>query len=245
MNPEQLHDALNQLPDDLLAETDRLRQPNPKAIPWKKILPMAACLALVAGALAISMPLLQRKGVMADNAESIQEAAPQAPASVMETVAASASEAPEEAVPENIGAPLAPEAVQEEPGHGARDIPVAAYTFWYTGEPGESQVEIISSLAQLENSGLLTDDVDVSAYDEAWFNENQLIFFLTDAASSSIRYDIQRIRETAPGCWTLTGSRLVPHWQTEDMTHQLILVELPRMVEPEDTVLLELTLVIE
>lgn len=48
MTVHELHDALNLLPADLVAATDRLRTaPGTNVIPWKKILPMAACLALL------------------------------------------------------------------------------------------------------------------------------------------------------------------------------------------------------
>ena len=238
MNAEQLLDALSQLPDDLIAQVDTLRVPKKKPIPWKRILPIAASLALVIGAVSVAAPLLQRKGVAMDSQCSVQEAAPQAPESAMEP------EAPAEKAPTEVGgAPLAPETDEAEETE-IQAIPVTAHTFLYYGaEPNGTGVEIISSRSELESCNLRPEALWVEAYDEAYFEENQLIFLLTDAASSSVRYDILGIHNTAPGCWELTGTRLVPEWCTEDMTHQLILVELPRMVEPEDTVTLNLTLV--
>ena len=48
MTAEKLHDALNLLPSDLLTATDQLRMaPRTKIIPWKRLIPMAACLALL------------------------------------------------------------------------------------------------------------------------------------------------------------------------------------------------------
>lgn len=47
MTPEQLHDALNFLSDDLLEQTDALRQR--KRISWKPLAALAACACLVAG----------------------------------------------------------------------------------------------------------------------------------------------------------------------------------------------------
>lgn len=47
INAEQLHDALSQLPDDLLVPVDALRQK--KRFPWKALSTLAACLCLVAG----------------------------------------------------------------------------------------------------------------------------------------------------------------------------------------------------
>lgn len=64
MNPEQLHDALNLLDEDLIAETDRLRR---RRFSWQHLGALAACLAVVCvvGAFAFS----QRPG----SAESAPE----------------------------------------------------------------------------------------------------------------------------------------------------------------------------
>lgn len=249
MNAEQLHDALTQLPDDLIAEADTLRLPKKKTILWKRLVPIAACFALVLGVLTIALPLLTNKGEPGEFWYSLDQSAAQEPESVMEP------EAPAEAAPQEItGAPLAPDAEETlAPGEEESDnsgaieaISVAAHTFVYdSAEPEGIQTEIISSLSELEESHLITEEISVEAYDEAWFRENQLILFLTDAASSSVCYDIRTIHKTAPGCWALVGTCFSPEWQTEDMVQQLILVELPRMVEPEDTVLLNITLVRE
>ena len=240
MNAEQLLDALCQLPDDLIAQVDTLRVPKKKTIPWKRILPIAASLALVIGAVSVAAPLLQRKGVAMDSQCSVQEAAPQAPESAMEP------ESPAEKAPMEVsGAPLAPE-TDEADKTEIQVISVTAHTFlYYSAEPNGTGAEIISSLSELESCSLQPEELWVEAYDEAFFEENQLIFLLTDAASSSVRYDVRAIQQTAPGSWELTGNRIVPEWCTEDMTHQLIIVELPRMMEPEDAVILNLKLVME
>jgi hypothetical protein len=47
MNPEQLHDAISLLPEDLLEPVDQLRQK--KRIPWKSVAVLAACMCLVLG----------------------------------------------------------------------------------------------------------------------------------------------------------------------------------------------------
>ena len=63
------------------------------------------------------------------------------------------------------------------------------------------------------------------------------------AASSSVSYEADAIRRTDTGIWELTLIRYSPEWFTDDMTQQLLIVELPRMVEPEDTVTLKFTTV--
>lgn len=240
MNPEQLHDALSQLPDDLIAEVDALRRPVKKTIPWKRLVPVAACFALVLGLLTIALPLLQQK----DAATEFQYSDSEAP---MAQESAKEPETPMESAPVAAGsAPLLPDAEDAAEATTVQTVPVTATAFYYGSvEPEGIQSEIISSLSELEESALITEEIPVETYDEAWFRENQLILFLTDAASSSVRYDIRSLRKTGPGCWELTGSRIVPEWCTEDMTHQLLLVELPRTVEPEDTVILNLTVVRE
>lgn len=50
MTPENLHDALNQLPNDLVEETDKLRSsPKKTVIPWRQWVSMAACAVLILG----------------------------------------------------------------------------------------------------------------------------------------------------------------------------------------------------
>ncbi len=62
MSAEKIQDALNLLPDDLLLETDALRQQKQrKPLVLKRLLPIAACFVLVVGALLVTMPLLDRK----------------------------------------------------------------------------------------------------------------------------------------------------------------------------------------
>lgn len=82
MNTEQFHDALTLLPEDLVAEVDALRRPQKqKVIYWKRILPTAACAAIVLLS-ALTLPdLLSPKGSLecADEAAPA-EAAVQAPA---------------------------------------------------------------------------------------------------------------------------------------------------------------------
>ena len=76
MTAEKLHDALNLLPSDLITATDQLRTaPRTKIIPWKRLLPAAACFALLMG-----MGLLIRHE-MPDHI-MMKQAAPEAPAAM-------------------------------------------------------------------------------------------------------------------------------------------------------------------
>ena len=99
MTVHELHDALNLLPGDLITAADRWRTaPNPKRIPWKRILPMAACLVLLLGAgLMLRREMLLSHIVMK---EAVAEA-PMAPAPVEQEIAAdeAKAEAPAAEVP--------------------------------------------------------------------------------------------------------------------------------------------------
>ena len=255
MNPENIHDALNLLPDDLIAEADALRQKDKKTIPWKRLIPMAACFALILGALYVAVPFLRPKGSMdaapeaAAPMEMMQDAMSQAEAGGM-TPTFAEPEAPAEAAPEEApdsnGTPLAPESdVKEETAaSGTGIIPVTATVYCIGAEePGEMKITVISTWKEwnafLEDTPRLTEEGGFeNSYEEAYFEENQLISVITTAASSSVRYDIRGIVRNGAGIWELAGIRNSPAVQTDDMVQQMILVELPRMVEPEDIVVL-------
>ena len=255
MNAERIHDALNQLPDDMIAAADALRQKKRGPILWKQLMPIAACFVLVLGALYIALPLLSPKGAS-------QEAAPmemQQDSMSLNEIAGlpetgAEPEAPAEAAPvegtgqdlETNAAPQAPEMEEQADTTGASGIPVTGYGYCIGAEePDETKIILISTWSEWEaflaGTPRLTEEGDFkNSYNEAYFDDHQLVAVITTAASSSVRYEIDAITKTGVDTWTLTGTRYSPEWSTEDMTQQLILVELPRMVEPEDTVLLEL-----
>lgn len=266
MNAEKLHDALNQLPDDLLAAADALRQRKKAPVVWKRLVPIAACFVLVLGALYVALPLLTPKG--ASDAAAPEAAAP------MEMVQDSLTEMQLAELPEagaalessserapaegsgteapNDGAPLAPE--EEELQwelSGTPLIPVTGHSYCFGAEePDETEITIISTwkewCAFLEATPRLTEEGGFeNNYTEGYFDEKQLIAVVTTAASSSVRYEVDAIVKTGTGTWELQMTQFVPEWFTDDMTQQLILMELPRTVEPEDTITLNLGTVTE
>ena len=202
MNPENIHDALNLLPDDLIAEADALRQKTGKTIPWKRLIPMAACFVLVLGALYVMLPSLATKDAAPEAEapmEMMQDAMSQAEAGGM-TPTFAEPEAPAEAAPEEApdsnGTPLAPESdVKEETtASGTGIIPVTATVYCIGAEePGEMKITVISTWKEwnafLEDTPRLTEEGGFeNSYEEAYFEENQLISVITTAASSSVRY---------------------------------------------------------
>ena len=250
MNPEKIHDALNQLPDDLLEQTDALRRAQkPRVILLKRLLPIAACFVLVLGALYVTMPLLQ--GASKDSMMVGDTAKPEAAPAETPMEHHSISDAAGQL--EEPGAPLAPESDENKYGALSDDyeIPVTAVSY-HTGasEPDELQVRVVSSLSEWEaylagNLRLAEATGFENVYDESYFADNQLIILITTAASSSVRYEIDSIRSAGTGVWELTGRRIEPEWFTDDMEQQHILVQLPRMVEPEDSVILNLQVMTE
>ena len=100
MNAEQLHDALNQLPDDLLAAADRLRTKKAeKPRLWLRLVPLAACFALVTAALHMVLPMLGTKSTSAESQWELQDNFSSVEmAGALETTPA--DEAPAEAAPE-------------------------------------------------------------------------------------------------------------------------------------------------
>ncbi len=264
MNAEKLHDALNQLPDDLIAATDALRQKSKAPLLWKRLVPIAACFVLVLGALYITLPLLTPKGTMdaapeaAAPMEMLQDAMSENQIAGLPETGAE-PESPAEAVPreepgaeaQNDGAPLAPEMEEAATSTGAFGIPVTGYGYCIgSEEPDETQITIISTWKEwntfLEEMPRLTGEGGFeNSYEESYFEEKQLIAVMTTAASSSVRYEVDSIVKTGTGTWELTGTRYTPEEFTDDREQQLILVELSRMVEPEDVITLNLETVTE
>ena len=262
MTAEQLHDALNSLPDDLLEATDALRQKERKQpILWKRLVPIAACFVLVLTVLYVAVPYLSRKAapqesqMVSDEAMSEMEMAPAETCAPGE--AAGEPEAPAQMAPEadgnrtfdEFGAPLAPDMEEVSGNSATAETPVVCYSYCIGAEePDETKITVISTAGEWErylaaNPRLTEEGGFENRYGEEYFEKNQLIAVVTTAASSSVSYEADAIRRTGTGIWELTVIRYSPEWFTDDMTQQLLIVELPRMVEPEDTVTLIFTTV--
>ena len=244
MNPENIHDALNLLPDDLIAEADALRQKQRKTIPWKQLIPMAACFALVLGALYVMLPSFATKDAAPEAAapmEMLQDSL------VQNSIVGIPETAPAMGEPmEDCGAPLAPDTEEKAVAEvsGMLLIPVTATSYCIgADEPDETNITVISSWKEwnafLDAAPRLTEEGGFeNSYAESYFEKSQLIAVMTTAAGSTVRYEVHSIRKNDAGIWELTGIRHNPAVQTDDMVQQMILVELPRTVEPEDTVVL-------
>ena len=97
MTVHDLHDALNDLPSDLIIAADRIRTaPGPKVICWQRWVTLAAVLALVVGTTLVFRRNLGMDAMKQESAvtQAPAAAAPMAPVPVEDEVAA------EEAMPE-------------------------------------------------------------------------------------------------------------------------------------------------
>lgn len=153
MTVENLHDAIGQLPSDLIAKVDEKRCRKPKVIPFKRYAALAACLVLILGS-GLFLTRLASGGVKETAAEapaavmqvpeeangfgiteedSAKEAAPEEPAAVAGDTAIdtrAAEEAPEEdavcdypAIETYAAEEIPPEGVTEEVWEGYPEFP--------------------------------------------------------------------------------------------------------------------------
>ena len=156
MTAEKLHDALNLLPSDLITATDQLRTaPRIKVIPWKRLLPAAACFALLMG-----MGLLARYEMLGHI--MVKQAAPEAPAA-MAPVPESMEITSDAAVPQ---APAMDEPMMEVPaeeaagsGGGMEEEPVIDHSHSF----GEESDRTVNSHAYCGNMEAMV-TIDATAY---------------------------------------------------------------------------------
>lgn len=107
MTSEKLHDALNLLPNDLIAETDALRTRTKKQpVKWQRWAAMAACLAVILLAGSLFSRLFGPMGNTAETANKLQMSAAEAPD--RQENAAADFEAADEVSPEDSGHAHAP-----------------------------------------------------------------------------------------------------------------------------------------
>lgn len=168
MNSQQLHDALSQLPDDLIEETDRRRNRNKSVIPFRRYAAMAACFVLVLAAGLLSRTLLQPKGATETAVyEAAEEPAAQKPEISLTTdqitIAGGMEDAAPEEAPEEKSAPA--EDTANSAGFSLRSatLPSAATTFslrmlQQTADPEKNT--LLSPLSVLSALGMTANGAD-------------------------------------------------------------------------------------
>ena len=153
MTPEQLQDAMNLLPGDLIRSADTLRCRQKTTISFRKrILPLAACVALVLGCSLVVFGRLQKttEGIAKSTAQAPAAAAPVAPESAMEEMGPAADLAPAEPE-EGHGHDYAWKENRNSAMGTWRDdsvtvIAVGEDTFTLTGEESAAVTEILLNL---------------------------------------------------------------------------------------------------
>lgn len=148
MTAENLHDALNLLPADLIRATDQLRTaPKPKVIPWRRWVSLAAVLALVVGT-----TFVFRKTIL-PGMGGASDAAAQAPAAMAPEMKEYDMEAAaEEAAPQE--APAADTAADSTAENG----PAAGASSSF--KPGESQEPIAGETICIDHSHRFAEETE-------------------------------------------------------------------------------------
>lgn len=254
MNPEQLHDALTQLPDDLITEVDALRRPRkPGVVAWKKIFPTAACAAIVLlGALTLPGLRVSKETALEQCAD---EAAPAEAAPIMEAAQPEKDQISEKSqLKSPAEAPLDNGAGRSAAADEAAPLPLTAR--YLPVHPslteGGQRVTVISNRKELE--GYLADSSPDEAlrsacegYDDAYFEDQQLVLLLTvkyrPAASYSgnvllpLESGTWSAEKAADGRWTLRVQDMVLDESANDVVRQHILLEVPgKPLAPADTI---------
>ena len=267
MNAEQIHDALNLLPSDLITEADKLRTSKKKPLAFRSWVATAACAAIVVmlGSFTIAnlLPSMQK------SAESIAEAP--------------AAEAPNAAAPMDISAEMQqesfdmdtitltptgdPEPMEEEMPDEARgenamclDAGIDLDKIQYISTPvrpgnntvGDPRTSLIPSAGALYDyyvkycEVFYMDDYFAATvpYNRAWFLTNDLLILRIGAPHPEFHYDVTAFAkqpDTDPAAWQITLERN-PDKPTDiafdNNSMWHILIPVPKGMLTEETVIL-------
>lgn len=221
MTVEELHDALTLLPAELVAEADRKRNRKPLVIPWRKVVSMAACLAVILGCSfwlwLIGTPMGSSKGNRVEIASAAADAA-------------TPEEAPREQV---LQAAPAAQANERMAAGAAADQGVYApgilNIIWAETEcegrlPGEGTAVLVSSEEALEAYRKSCEDQGITGlreatagYDEGWFENYDLVLLPVVCGADASVASVQEME----GQWEITLST----WQVSLLRNYHILME--------------------
>lgn len=251
MTVEKLHDAIGLLPADLIAEADKLRSGRPKVIPWRQYTTMAACFALVICTAWFATTVLGPRGATEAAMEYAMDMAPAA--------AAPMEQAAEEAAPEEpmengaFGGSITKDSAVSETRMA---ILCHRYNTPYNPDSSVNTTStpdntLICSRSELEDYlkryawqcdfTALWDGI--GAYDDAWFENHDLLLLTVDAAYPDVPYTVTSIENTGgtdPKGWDwyvfyTTAGEAHPEGET---TCFHLLTELEKgLISPEDSIL--------
>lgn len=260
MTAEKLHDAIGMLPADLIAEADRKRCGNPKVIVWKRYAALAACFALVACTAWFASIVLTPRGSAEPAMKYAADMAPAAAAPMEPAAEAPACEeaALEEPMENGVSGGGNPEEMEEIRSDTTAEtstittcsvetpLKPSAASFSST-----SQVTLVTSQTELENyladKDWIYDFAQVwevcEAFDEAWFEDHDLLLLTVRAAYADVAYTVTSIEDTSgtdPKGWDwyvfyTTAGEGHPEGRT---TCVHLLTELEKgLIAPEDSIL--------
>ena len=268
MTPEQIHDALNLLPSDLITEADKLRNPKKKFLVFRPWVATAACAVLVL--LIGSFTAQNFLPSMHKSAESIAEAP--------------AAEAPNTAAPMDIPAEIQEAAMDMEsilmtPTGEPEPTAEEAYDEMGRGEnsiftdaaidltgiqyistpvrpgnniPGDPRTSLVTSAGALYDYYVkyceifYMDDyfAATASYDREWFQENDLLILRIGAPHPEFHYDVTGFwqhQNTDPPAWQINLKRN-PDEPTDvafdNNSMWHILIPLPKGILPKEATIL-------
>ena len=257
MTSDMLQDAISLLPNDLIAETDRLRSaPRTAVIQWKRWAALAACLVLVLGTgLVFYQKILPGLGGGATEMAMDQaaECAPEAPAAMYSNgtpTEAPAKDAAGSITADNREIPME-EAEPEEaltptgyPADGAYFIDLSAAQVCMTNVLQDSTLCIDCSQTNIFRS---RESLDIyyqnwsesyydmgsftdacAAYDETWFAEYDLLVIRVDTEKSEFVPSIDSITLWPDRCEIVICTNTMPEDNTLDPACWHILLPVPK-----------------
>ncbi len=263
MTAEKLHDAIGLLPSDLIEEADRRRQKGPRPILWKRYAAMAACFLLVACCTWLTTRMMA-SGRATESAVKYEAAAPAAAAPAEDP---SFQEAPAEDIPANgasggTRAEEAPAMDTAEPEAIHSDTTETTSEFCVHSVPtplkpstacfgSASQVTLVTSRTELEtylaDKDWIYDFTNVQevciAFDEAWFEDHDLLLLAVHAAYTDVPYTVTSIENTggtdSKGCdWYVVYTTPGEGHPEGETTCFHLLTELEKgLISPEDSIL--------
>lgn len=233
MTSDMLQDAISLLPNDLIAETDKLRSaPSPTVIQWKRWVALAACLVLVLSTgLVFYQKILPGMGGGATEMaidQAAAECAPEAPAAVYSNgkpTEAPAADASNSITSDSRESPMEkaePEEAMTPTGYPADgsyfiDLNAAQSILTYPAQDGSlcidsSQTALIRTAAGLENYlggwgdyfNLYALEEACAAFDEGWFECFDLLLIRVDTEKSELMPSIGSITLTGPDSVEIT-----------------------------------------
>lgn len=232
MTAEKLHDALNLLPGDLIAATDKLRtQPRKKVLHLRQWVSLAACLAvMIYGGWLISSGFdksastdaaMQMEGAVETYAAAAEDAAPaEGSAETRATVSGDSKDAPAEA-----------EAKEE----GLCELPIAADAAAQSVETPQNQdstacylstprIRVLRSRTELEDYftyyayryDFTVLEARCTAYDDGWFESHDLLLIALHAVPVDQTCEVTSITEEN-GTWYVCIADYRNHIATADI----------------------------